>query len=130
MGDYRAEKEQGKTVFDSMFPGYDGKRFTPKVNTENGEVDGKTVFFYHQDGAILWADYTGGEILKGHLVGTVSENGELDFYYQHINEQKQVRIGKCHSVPCILENGKLELHEEWQWLNGDLSRGSSIVTEQ
>ena len=108
---------------------YDGKFFAPQRNTENGEVDGNTVFAYHQNDNILWADYSGGDIIKGHLVGTVIENGELDFYYLHINEQKQVRIGVCHSIPQILDNGKIELYEKWQWLNGDKSEGESVVVE-
>ena len=108
---------------------YDGKFFAPQRNTENGEVDGNTVFAYHQKDNILWADYSGGDIIKGHLVGTVTENGELDFYYLHINEQKQVRIGVCHSIPQILDNGKIELYEKWQWLNGDKSEGESVVVE-
>ena len=78
----------------------------------------------------MWADYSGGEITKGHLIGFVDANGELDFYYHHVNEQNQMRVGKCHSVPHILENGKLELHEQWQWLNGDCSEGSSILEEK
>uniref|UniRef100_UPI00405667AE GNAT family N-acetyltransferase n=1 Tax=Acetatifactor sp. TaxID=1872090 RepID=UPI00405667AE len=109
---------------------YEGKYFVPKSNTENGEVDGQTCFAYHQKGNMLWADYSGGEILKGHLIGTVAENGELVFYYQHMNEQRQVRVGLCHSTPRILEDGKIELSEEWQWLNGDKSKGSSIICEK
>lgn len=108
---------------------YDGKRFCPRANTENGEVNGETIFCYHQRGNELWAEYAGGEIRKGYLIGFVEENGELDFYYQHINTQNQIRVGKCHSIPKTLENGKIELFEEWQWLNGDQSKGSSIVTE-
>ena len=108
---------------------YNEKCFIPRKNTENGEVDGNTVFLYHQNKNIIWADYSGGEIIKGHLVGTVAENGELDFYYQHINEQEQIRVGICHSVPNVLENGKIELSEKWQWLNGDKSKGSSLLVE-
>ena len=108
---------------------YNGKYFVPQKNTENGEVDGNTVFMYHQNDNILWADYSGGGIIRGHLVGTVAENGELDFYYQHINEQKQVRVGICHSVPTVLENGKIQLSEKWQWLNGDKSEGMSVIVE-
>jgi hypothetical protein len=78
---------------------------------------------------MLWADYCGGEIIKGQLIGTVDSNGELDFYYQHINLQNQIRVGKCHSIPQILDNGKIELSEEWQWLNGDMSKGSSVIRE-
>ena len=109
---------------------YNEKQFIPKMNTENGEVNSQTIFSYHQKGNILWADYSGGEITKGHLIGFVDANGELDFYYHHVNEQNQMRVGKCHSVPHILENGKLELHEQWQWLNGDCSEGSSILEEK
>lgn len=109
---------------------YDGKCFVPRENTENGEVDGSTLFVYHQDKNVLWANYSGGEIIRGHLIGTVAENGELDFYYQHINEQKQVRIGVCHSVPQILDSGKIKLSENWKWLNGDKSEGKSVVVEK
>lgn len=108
---------------------YDGKHFVPGENTENGEVDGNTLFVYHQSDNILWADYSGGEIVRGHLVGTVAENGELDFCYQHINEKNQVRVGVCHSIPNVLENGKIQLLEKWQWLNGDKSKGSSLLVE-
>lgn len=109
---------------------YDGKCFVPRINTENGEVDDDTTFAYHQKGRILWADYSGGEIIKGHLTGTVAENGELDFYYMHINQQEQVRVGVCHSIPKILDNGKIELKEKWQWLNGDKSKGESVIVEK
>lgn len=109
---------------------YDGKFFTPKSNTENGEVDGQTLFSYHQNGDVFFADYCGGEIRKGYMIGTVEENGVLDFYYQHINVGGDMKIGRCHSVPHISENGKIELYEEWQWLNGDKSKGSSVVAER
>lgn len=108
---------------------YEGKYFIPKMNTENGEVDEQTIFAYHQKGAMLWADYSGGEIVKGHLIGSVYQNGELDFYYQHMNVQKEIRVGKCHSTPHVMEDGKIELREEWKWLNGDRSKGSSILVE-
>ena len=109
---------------------YDGKTFCPVVNTENGEVDDNTIFNYHQDGLDFRADYTGGDIKFGYMIGQVSPNGELDFYYEHINIRNEIRVGKCHSIPQMNANGKIELHEEWQWLNGDCSTGSSIVVER
>ena len=108
---------------------YEGKAFTSRENSVNGEVDGRTVFSYHQNGDTLWADYAGGDIIKGSLTGTVSEEGVLDFYYHHRNKAGEMRIGKCHSVPELLENGKIRLHENWQWLCGDLSDGTSILEE-
>lgn len=108
---------------------YDGKIFIPQRNTENGEVDEETIFHYFQENDLFWAEYCGGDVLKGHMIGTVAENGELDFHYQHLNKDGQIRIGKCHSIPYILENGKIALQEKWQWLNGDLSSGESVVVE-
>ena len=109
---------------------YNGRYFVPKSNSENGEVDEKTVFHYFQDNDMFWAEYGGGDVKKGYIIGKAASNGELDFHYQHLNKVDQIRIGKCHSVPHIMENGKIELQEKWQWLNGDLSCGESVVVER
>lgn len=99
------------------------------MNSENGEVDAQTVFSYHQNGTLLWAEYSGGDIFKGTLIGTVAQDGVLDFVYQHMNTNMQLRTGKCHSKPTIMENGKIQLSEEWQWTSGDCSEGTSLLIE-
>ncbi len=109
---------------------YNGRIFIPQSNTENGEVGEETIFHYFQENDLFWAEYSGGDVLKGHMIGTVAENGELDFHYQHLNKNRQVKLGKCHSIPRILQNGKIALQEKWQWLNGDLSSGESVVIEK
>lgn len=109
---------------------YNSRIFIPQSNTENGEVDEETIFHYFQENDLFWAEYSGGDVLKGHMIGTVAENGELDFHYQYLNRDRQVRIGKCHSIPNIMENGKIALQEKWQWLNGNLSSGESVVVEK
>ena len=108
---------------------YDGKIFTSESNTPNGEVSEETLFYYHQDSNVLWANYYGGEIVRGYLIGTVSDDSSLDFYYQHINKGGELRVGKCHSTPHMQEDGKLKLYENWKWLDKDQSVGSSIVIE-
>ncbi len=120
------EKElcKGSTDID-----YDGRTFIPKMNSKNGEVDAQTVFVYHQNGKLLWGEYAGGDIVKGSLLGKVLPDGALDFVYHHMNKDMQVRTGKCHSVPTVLENGKLELKEQWRWTNGDGSEGESLLKE-
>ena len=35
---------------------YDGRKFIPRMNSENGEVSDQTVFSYHQNGSLLWAE--------------------------------------------------------------------------
>jgi hypothetical protein len=37
--------------------------------------------------------------------------------------------GKCFSKPEIIDDGRIRLHEKWQWTSGDFSQGESIVEE-
>ena len=48
----------------------DNKKFVAVENTANGEVSSQTEFHYHQQGKMIWAEYCGGEILKGFLIGS------------------------------------------------------------
>ncbi len=107
----------------------EGKLFLSVTNSENGDVGVETLFHYHQDREIISADYYGGKIIKGHLLGVMLDNGQLDFYYHHVNNLHQVMIGKCLSTPEVLEDGRLRYMEQWQWLSGDKSKGESIVEE-
>lgn len=108
----------------------EGKIFRSATNTANGEVGAETVFHYHQADNVIWAEYAGGSIVKGHLVANMLPSGQLDMRYHHINQQGQIMIGKCTSTPEVTGSGKLKFKEEWQWLSGDMSSGYSEVIEQ
>ncbi|SDN66118.1 n-acetylglutamate synthase [Alkalicoccus daliensis] len=108
---------------------YNGRTFVSTSNTENGEVSSKTYFEYSQEDNILTADYGGGEIVKGRLVGLVSEDGSLKFRYNHVNTENELRGGECISTPEVLDNGKIRLHEKWKWLYKEETEGSSVVEE-
>ncbi|QES90639.1 n-acetylglutamate synthase [Rhizosphaericola mali] len=108
---------------------YNGKKFKPISNTENGETSDETIFEYVQSGNFLHSNYSGGKIKIGHLIATVSDTGRIDMVYHHINLDGMVMTGKYQSVPEILPNGKIRLHEAWQWTNGDQSSGNSILDE-
>ncbi|MFC7785421.1 MULTISPECIES: n-acetylglutamate synthase [unclassified Rossellomorea] len=108
---------------------YDGRTFVSIENTTNGEVSSKTVFEYKQDGDILSATYSGGDIMKGTLIGIVKEDGGLTFRYNHVNVHNDIRGGQCTSVPEILPDGRIRLHESWRWMDRDQSEGESIVEE-
>jgi len=108
---------------------YNNKRFRPIQNTENGETSSETIFLYQQISHILTSTYIGGQIVKGHLIGIVGEDGTIDMRYHQINTKGELMTGKCISKPEILPNGKIRLHETWQWTSGDLSAGYSILEE-
>lgn len=109
---------------------YNNKLFKPVNNTENGETSNETVFRYKQVGNILTAEYEGGKIIFGHLIGLVDENGNIEMRYHQVNKQGELMTGICNSKPEQLANGKIRLHETWQWTSGDQSKGQSIIEEQ
>ena len=108
---------------------YHNRKFRAIQNTENGETSAETVFLYCQEGKILTAEYSGGKILKGHLIGLVDESGNITMRYHQVNTAGELMTGICQSKPEILENGKIKLHETWEWTSGDRSKGESIIEE-
>jgi hypothetical protein len=79
---------------------------------------------------MLTAEYSGGKIKYGHLIGLVDEFGNITMRYHQINDNDELMTGICFSTPEILENGKIRLHESWEWTSGDQSKGTSIIEEQ
>ncbi|OUJ74900.1 n-acetylglutamate synthase [Hymenobacter crusticola] len=108
---------------------YNNRVFRAISNTENGETSADTVFQYKQAGNILTSEYSGGKIVQGHLIGLVDEAGNITMAYHQINVSGDLMTGTCNSRPEVLPNGKIRLHENWQWTSGDQSQGQSIIEE-
>ena len=104
------------------------KKFKALENSNNGEVSSSTIFHYRQNGKVISATYTGGDIIQGFLVGKVVEN-HLEFTYQHINLKMELMTGKCISIPLTLPDGKIQLEEKWEWTCRDYSKGTSLLIE-
>ena len=105
------------------------KTFKALSNSDNGEVSDDTTFYYSQKDNIISVEYKGGDILKGNLIGKQLEDGRFEFVYHHINVDGKLKIGKCLSNATLLDDGKIKLQEEWQWLCDDLSTGTSELIE-
>jgi len=108
---------------------YNDKKFSPVSNTANGETSTETVFHYKQRANILTSTYSGGKIVYGQLIGLVDEAGNIDMRYHQVNTEGELMTGICTSRPELMANGKIRLHETWQWTSGDLSKGESIIEE-
>ena len=108
---------------------YDNRTFKSVSNSETGEVSAETIFYYHQKDKLVWAEYAGGEIVLGSLMAKVLADDSLEMRYQHLNKSGELMTGKCRSTPEILDDGRIRLHEKWQWTCGDGATGESIVEE-
>src|SRR5690606_8757594 len=108
---------------------YHNRTFHTVSNPQNRESSSETIFHYKQIGNVDFAEYQGGNIKYGHLLRRVSEYGTIEMTYHQVNVAGELMTGKCESIPEILSNGKVRLHENWEWTSGDLSKGKSIVEE-
>ncbi|MEM8559026.1 MAG: n-acetylglutamate synthase [Bacteroidota bacterium] len=108
---------------------YDGRQFRAVSNAPNSEVSDATRFAYRQRGDVVWATYEGGGVRFGTLVASVDEDGCLDMRYAHVNTNGDLMTGTCRSTSEVLPDGRLRLHEHWQWTSGDGSAGTSVVEE-
>ena len=120
--------EKGKNLFSETQELFslDDRFFTAVSNSDTGEVSDETIFAYHQKDNVIWAEYSGGSIIKGFLLGTIDDNNNLHFDYRHINISGESKSGSCVSKPRV-ENGKLRFYENWKWSDG--IEGTSIIEE-
>ena len=117
------------TIANQPMIDYHDRRFAPVSNSANGEVSPEVIFHYHQTGRIVTCSYAGGRIVSGQLIALVDDQGRLDMRYHQVNDHGELMTGSCRSVPEVMPNGKVRLHETWQWTSGDGSSGSSVLEE-
>ncbi len=108
---------------------YGGRSFRCTTNTDNGDVGDETIFRYDQDGARVWATYSGGGARFGTLAAVADSDGKLDACYQHLSVDNRLSCGVCSSTPTVLPDGRLALQEQWRWTSGDRSSGTSRIEE-
>ncbi|MEQ1763094.1 MAG: n-acetylglutamate synthase [Pyrinomonadaceae bacterium] len=108
---------------------YDNRTFRSISNSDTGEVGSETIFHYHRNGDVVWGEYSGGKIVRGMLIANVLADDSLDLRYQHINRKGELMTGICTSTPELLPDGRIRLHENWQWTCGNRSKGESIIEE-
>lgn len=113
---------------DPAAPGLDGRTFVGVSNSASGEVSGETVFHYREQDGAVWADYGGGAVIRGYLVGTRTGD-DLDFRYVHLSVGGATASGHCTARLELLADGRIRSHETWEWESREGS-GRSVVEER
>lgn len=103
-------------------PSYDGLIFGP-LQPGPGSVVGN----YHQHEELVWADFGGGPVRTGRLVGVRDRAGVIDAAYCQVMLDGEVVAGRCTSTPTVLDDGRVRLTEEWRRADG--SAGVSQIQE-
>ncbi|MER7759825.1 hypothetical protein [Streptomyces sp. NPDC097619] len=105
----------------------DGLVFVPVADQAPGQVGRQTRFDYHERDGRIWAEYAGGDVDRGHLVGTRTGDA-LDFRYVQLRADGTTASGHCTSLVTELPDGRLRLEETWTW-ESQPGRGTSTVEE-
>jgi hypothetical protein len=105
----------------------DGLVLAPVADQAPGQVGTRTRFTYHEQDGRVWAEYAGGDVVRGHLVGT-RVGDRLDFRYVQLKRDGTTASGHCLTDVVLLEDGRVRLEESWEWESGEGS-GTSVVEE-
>ena len=117
----------GETIV-SLFD-LNGRVFVPVHNTVGGTVTDATKFHFQQSGDIITADYAGGDVQTGHIVGKFVKEDTAKLIYHCLTADGEMKAGQAQAHFSVNEAGKLTIDMQWQWLNGDLSSGTSHYEE-
>ncbi len=104
------------------------RKFLLIENSKNGAVNSETVFEYKQDGDLVTADYSGGTIRYGKIIGYLSNN-QLIMRYQCLTTENELKSGKAIADISLTKKSKIKLSLNWQWLDEENKKGTSEYIE-
>ncbi len=107
----------------------DNRVFVPVENSENGVVSGKTRFHFWQQGIVFYADYFGGDVREGHIIGQFNEKGKGEMLYHCLTTDHELKAGKAIAKFEENEAGRIFMSLDWEWIDGDNSKGQSRYEE-
>ena len=105
----------------------DGRTLVGVANSADGEVNNDTRFEFEQEGERIYAHYSGGDIVDGHLVGTF-DGSEWDIRYSQINSNQETASGHSVGTVELFDDGRVRVEDEWEWGSQEGS-GESVLEE-
>jgi hypothetical protein len=108
---------------------FHNKTFYLVENSESGKVNADTIFKYQQEKNIITADYSGGTVKYGKIIGTLHKD-ILTMLYQCVTLENELKAGKAIAKVSLNKENKILLKLNWQWLNGNQEKGISEYIER
>lgn len=96
---------------------------------ENGVVNHETIFLFSQKDDVITAEYAGGKIRKGFLVGRFTNQNQLTFSYCQMQNDGALDNGASTCEVAKNENGKITLTEHFEWKSRPGEFGTNVFQE-
>jgi hypothetical protein len=106
-------------------PSFDKKKMNAVKTAPNGVVNLETIFHFKEVDEVITAEYSGGRIKHGYLVGKVIE-GKLAFQYSQLQDDGEKDSGHSVCDIIVLPDGRIQLVEHFVWSEGT---GTNIIEE-
>lgn len=107
---------------------FNNKTFLLIENSKHGQVNSETVFKYKQEGNLVTADYSGGSIIYGKIIGQL-KNDTMEILYQCLTSKKELKAGKAIANVSITKENKIKLKLHWEWIDDKNEKGTSEYIE-
>ncbi len=103
-------------------------KMTVIETAENGVVNKDTIFTFAQNDNTVYAEYIGGKIQKGFLVGQ-NNNNVLTFSYCQLQTDGTLDNGLSTCEISMDITGKIRLVEHFEWKSRPGEQGVNIFQE-
>ena len=94
----------------------------------HGVVNRDTIFVFSQQGTVISAEYSGGKIVKGFLVGVMND-ARLNFSYCQLQSDGNIDNGISSCEVSLTPGGKIRLTEHFEWKSREGVTGTNIFEE-
>ena len=99
------------------------------LGNPDGLASSETLFHYFQKGSEIFGNYSGGEILKGQLVGKALSLNRIQMLFQCLTSTEELLSGRSIGMVDQNEDGLIRLSFNWNLFTGDISGGISSYIE-
>ena len=103
----------------------DGLRMNAVETAPNGAINADTIFRFEQTGARVHAEYAGGRVELGHLVGLV-RGATFAFRYCQLHDDGTLHGGQSNCELRRADDGRLQIIEHFEWDDGP---GTNVIQE-
>ena len=120
-------KESGVQVIKKFAKSLDGLRMNATNTAENGVVGEDTIFVFKESGQFVSAEYSGGRVVQGYLVGVRTE-AALTFRYCQFDSDGNLDGGESNCEIEVTGTGGLQIVENFEWAS-QTGSGKNVLEE-
>jgi len=107
----------------------DNRVFTPIDNSTGGIVDARTRFHFWQNGDAFYADYFGGDVREGHIIGRFTGPRTGQLLYHCMTNTRELKAGRAVVTFTLSDDGRVGMALDWAWISGGTESGQSYYEE-